>query len=298
MANKYIPFGYEISNAEIMIIEREAEIVRSIYSLYVQGCSLKNISERLNLQTVSYAGDGRAWDKNMVKRILENPKYVGEKGYPVIIHKETAELVLKQKTEKYIAPTDDMKKLRDEYRQKIRCSACGGKMTRQRAGGQKRRRMYWKCTNHDCEASKHVLNEKILDKLIAEILNEISTDVELIRIQNGKGYEKNSDILAANNVVMNIIGNPECETEYAIEKIQQLAAMKFAECKEGDNTAITDQIKRELAMYARKPEPDGNIIGKIVDKILISYKKEVILKLMNGKEIERKENDHGCSIYE
>lgn len=74
--------------------------------------------------------------------------------------------------------------------------------------------------------------------------------------------------------------------------------MKFAECKEGDNTAITDQIKRELAMYARKPEPDGNIIGKIVDKILISYKKEVILKLMNGKEIERKENDHGCSIYE
>ena len=73
---RYIPFGYEIFDGEIKIIEREAEVVRNVYSLYVQGLSLKDISERLNQIPITYAGDGRAWDKNIVKRMLENPKYM------------------------------------------------------------------------------------------------------------------------------------------------------------------------------------------------------------------------------
>ena len=72
MANRYIPFGYEIIDAEVVTIEREAEVVRNVFSLYVQGNSLKNISDRLNMLPISYAGDGRQWDKNIVKRILEN----------------------------------------------------------------------------------------------------------------------------------------------------------------------------------------------------------------------------------
>ena len=90
MANRYIPFGYEIIDAEVVTIEREAEVVRNVFSLYVQGNSLKNISDRLNMLPISYAGDGRQWDKNIVKRILENKKYVGDKDYPVIIPPETA----------------------------------------------------------------------------------------------------------------------------------------------------------------------------------------------------------------
>lgn len=47
MANRYIPFGYEIVDAQVVIIEREAEVVRNVFSLYVRGNSLKTISERL-----------------------------------------------------------------------------------------------------------------------------------------------------------------------------------------------------------------------------------------------------------
>ena len=296
MANKYIPFGYEVSNGTIIIIEREAEVVRNIYSLYVQGCSLKNISERLNLLTISYAGDGRAWDKNMVKRILENPRYTGEKEYPVILPKETAELVLKRKNEKYVAQSDTQKKLRDEYREKVRCSVCGSKMMRQHAGGRGKSRLYWKCTNHNCVESRHGLNETILDSLMAQALNDISLNTDLINIEVTKGYEKSSEILTANNEVMNLMSNPECETEYAIEKIMNLAIKKFAECKKADNSAVTETIKRDLAMYAVKPEPDGETIGKIVDKIFVSYQKMISVRLINGKEIERKENKYECSV--
>ena len=33
MANRYMPFGYEIADGEIRIIEREAEAVKNIFSL-------------------------------------------------------------------------------------------------------------------------------------------------------------------------------------------------------------------------------------------------------------------------
>ena len=74
--NRYMPFGYEIADGEIRVIEREVEVVRNIFSLYVQGESLKNIQERLNVVGISYASDGRNWDKNMVKRILFDMLFV------------------------------------------------------------------------------------------------------------------------------------------------------------------------------------------------------------------------------
>ena len=77
MANRYIPFGYEIRDGVICIVERETEVVQSVYALYIQGMSLLAIAERLNMLPITYASDGRAWDKHMVKRILENPKYKG-----------------------------------------------------------------------------------------------------------------------------------------------------------------------------------------------------------------------------
>ena len=95
---------------------------------------------------------------------------------------------------------------------------------------------------------------------------------------------------------MNLMSNPECETEYALDKIMNLAMRKFAECKKADNSAVTETIKKNLALYAVKPEPDGETIGKIVDKIYISYQKIISVRLINGKEIERKENKYECSV--
>ena len=77
MANRQIAFGYEIVDGDIRIVEREVEIIRNVYALYIQGLSLVEIANRLNVLPISYANDGRAWDKHMVKRMLENHKYRG-----------------------------------------------------------------------------------------------------------------------------------------------------------------------------------------------------------------------------
>lgn len=124
MANRYMPFGYEIADGEIRIIEREAEVVKNIFSLYVQGESLKNIQERLNISGISYASDGRDWDKNMVKRILDNKKYIGDKGYPVIIPPETFKLAKNCKEDKVPKLDEKTKERLDAYHNKARCGIC------------------------------------------------------------------------------------------------------------------------------------------------------------------------------
>ena len=69
MANRYMAFGYEIIDGAVCIVEKEAEVVRNIYLLYIQGLSLQNISDRLKLLPIAYSDDGRPWNKNIVKRI-------------------------------------------------------------------------------------------------------------------------------------------------------------------------------------------------------------------------------------
>ena len=46
MANRYIPFGYEIQNAEIVIVNQEALLVKSAFELYIAGKSYKMIADR------------------------------------------------------------------------------------------------------------------------------------------------------------------------------------------------------------------------------------------------------------
>lgn len=78
----------------------------------------------------------------MVKRILENKKYIGDKDYPVIIPPETAELALKCKDKKCAEISENDKIKLDMYRAKACCAICGAKMKRSHAGSGKRKRGY------------------------------------------------------------------------------------------------------------------------------------------------------------
>ena len=288
MANRYIPFGYEICDGVICIVEREAEVVQSIYALYIQGMSLLEISERLNMLPITYASDGRAWDKHMVKRILENPKYKGEKGYPAIISEETAKLALECKAKRYTHQSEDDKQRVDAYRAKTQCGICGSNMVRLHAGSGKKRRLYWKCTNEECIAHRHNFNEKTLNEIVAGLMNEIAENLAMVEIETIKEYEKDGTVIQAHNELIEVMENPDSEIETAIDKIMNLASVKFILCKEGDNTAVTERIKKSMAIYPKASVPDGTIIEKMFRRIKMYPNKQIAVEFINGKEFERK----------
>ena len=91
-SNRKQPFGYKMQWGKIVLQEQEASVVRWIYQTYLSGASYNDLVETLRKQTIPYI-TGKLWNKNMVARILENPKYTGESEYPPLISQEQFEVV-------------------------------------------------------------------------------------------------------------------------------------------------------------------------------------------------------------
>lgn len=73
--NGMSPFGYEKQESQLIPIEREAEIVRYIYSSFLVGVGTVQIAEELNRR---YPKENGTWYVSAVRRILMNEKYIGD----------------------------------------------------------------------------------------------------------------------------------------------------------------------------------------------------------------------------
>ena len=99
LKNRNIPFGYCITNGEYTVNKQEAEAIRQIFARYIGGDSLKTIAAQM---TVPYNINKPVWNKNMVSRVLENHRYLGENGYPAIISQEHFDTANQIKASRYI----------------------------------------------------------------------------------------------------------------------------------------------------------------------------------------------------
>lgn len=82
LKNRSIPFGYCMVNGKYALNAPEAEAVRKIFAEYIGGKSLKTIAAEMQ---IPYNTGKAVWNKNMVCRVIENTKYIGEDGFPKII---------------------------------------------------------------------------------------------------------------------------------------------------------------------------------------------------------------------
>lgn len=87
MKNRRLPFGYRMEMGELTLHTQEAEIVRWLFEQYCEGIPYNSLVDKLEAQPVPY-DEGKPWNKNMVARILEDRRYIGEKGYPAIVSEE------------------------------------------------------------------------------------------------------------------------------------------------------------------------------------------------------------------
>lgn len=95
--NRDIPFGYCVINGKYALNIAESQAVKKIFSDYIGGKSLKTIASEM---TIPYNTAKTVWNKNMVSRVLENKKYIGENGYPQIVGKHEFEQAAQIKTER------------------------------------------------------------------------------------------------------------------------------------------------------------------------------------------------------
>ena len=69
--------GYRKDNAKLVIVESEAQVVRKIFELYATGdYGFYKLAMKLHKQGINNS-KGKIYDKDTLKRIIENPKYKG-----------------------------------------------------------------------------------------------------------------------------------------------------------------------------------------------------------------------------
>ncbi len=71
--------GYTCVEGEIVIVSEQAEVVRKIFSLYLQSLSLGQIKAYLESQGGIKTVTGKdTWDAKTIQRMLTNEKYRGD----------------------------------------------------------------------------------------------------------------------------------------------------------------------------------------------------------------------------
>lgn len=92
-----ICFGYRHDqDGKLIIDEAQAEIVKHIFNLYLNSCSLRQISKELEYQGVRSPRGYHRWGPETLNKILSNEKYTGN----VLLQKTIVENYLIGKQQK------------------------------------------------------------------------------------------------------------------------------------------------------------------------------------------------------
>lgn len=77
--NMWAVMGYDTDeNGKIIVVEKEAEIIRFMYNAYLEGKSTTEIAEALTIAKVPTPKGKEVWQAAVVCNILHNEKYIGE----------------------------------------------------------------------------------------------------------------------------------------------------------------------------------------------------------------------------
>lgn len=281
MSNRYIPFGYEIKNAGIVIKENEAELIKSAFELYSQGKSFSEIAKRFSLTGIRYHNNTDKWNKNMIKRMIENEKYTGTGEYPKIIDQKLYYKANKKRLSKNVMQDEDKAEYDKFVRENSVCTMCHSTIKRQKQGQTESRRTVYKCTNPICPSKS--IEDTALYAIIAKMMNQMIENADTVNPQEISNPPPNDEIDELTDSIYLKIAEGDYDKDSMFESLYELASLKFENCIKIDMSEITKDIKRELSKYAPSPKAPITLMQKIIDKIYVS-KDEVKILLKNGKE--------------
>lgn len=162
------PFGYMIQNGEVIHHPQESGAVRDIFARYLRGESYSQIAGEMERLGPCYHQHTPQWNKHMVKRILENERYLGADGYPRLVEDRDF-LAVRLRCESQTTYTPCPPDLAP-IREKAMCAVCGTKMKRDtKRHGHPR----WHCQNPACGHSLYI-DDEILLKQVREQTRQLA----------------------------------------------------------------------------------------------------------------------------
>jgi len=88
-----IPYGYDYHDGKLLINDKETQVIKNIYSWYLDGKSMGAIVKILNDTKVPTKNQG-FWAKKMISTILKNPVYCGYLRWEKYVNKSDHEPII------------------------------------------------------------------------------------------------------------------------------------------------------------------------------------------------------------
>ena len=280
--NRTIPFGYCMKNGEITTEPKEVYAVVTIFDEYLEGRSLSEIAKLMQSEKIRYNADSDKWNKNMVKRIIENEKYLGTDKYPQIIDDDTFRLA----NEKRIRKATTLDLIPDDL-QEIRkctyCTECGHKLSR--IGGNSKYEK-WDCRNPDCYKFEYRLTDQMIIGAVLNVLNSAIVNPSLLE-SGGEisTYSPTADVIRKQNEINQMTDSPQVDFDRVKAEIFRLAEMKYDCCTYDDSQPKTELLKSRLCCEQLNTLDIG-LFKACVSRIWISHFCTIEVELINGVRIK------------
>ena len=281
--NRNIPFGYTMKKGEIIAEPTVNQAVKDIFKLYLDGKSMSEIARQMSISQISYNGITFDWNKNMVKRILENEKYLGKDGYPVLIDSETFYRANARKKSKATSVNEISEELKI-IRNLSYCTECGHRLSRFGGNTQTDK---WDCRNPECSRFNYRLTDNMIKDILLHILNAVIANPDLLDTDSEiSGYTPNIKVKCQQNEINRLMDNPQIDTEKAKTEILKLAELKYECCTYDEGPQKTEYLKELLSGKEQLNIIDYDLLKSCVSRILIGHFYTVEIEFINGVTIK------------
>ena len=281
--NRNIPFGYTMKKGEIIAEPTESQAVKDIFKLYLDGKSMSEIARQMSISQISYNGITFDWNKNMVKRILENEKYLGKDGYPVLIDNETFNHANARKKSKATSVNEISEELKI-IRNLSYCTECGHRLSR--IGGNTQTDK-WDCRNIECSRFNYRLTDNMIKDILLHILNAVIANPDLLDTDSEiSAYTTNIKVKCQQNEINRLMDNPQIDTEKAKTEILKLAELKYECCTYDEGPQKTEYLKELLSGKEQLNIIDYDLLKSCVSRILIGHFYTIEIEFINGVTIK------------
>ena len=273
--NRTIPFGYMMMSGKIITNPKEVNAVVTIFSEYLKGKSMSDIAAQMD---VPYS-NGAIWNKHMVKRILENEKYLGSERYPQLVDEETFYIAneLKYRNAKSLCMISDELQ---EIRNLTVCRKCGHRLSRM--GGSSRSEK-WDCRNKDCYRFEYRMTDQMLIGAILNVLNSVIANPSLLESNaESSTYTPNSEVIRQQNEIHRMMDANNIDYERIKREIIRLAEMKYACCTYSNAPQKTEMLKALLKEQTQLNTLDIGLLKSCVSQILVSHFCIIEVEFING----------------
>ena len=281
--NRNIPFGYTMQKGEIVEEPTESQAVKDIFKLYLDGKSMSEIARQMSISQISYNGITFDWNKNMVKRILENEKYLGKDGYPALTDSETFYRANARKKSKATSVNEISEELKI-IRSLTYCTECGHRLSR--IGGNTQTDK-WDCRNPECSRFNYRLTDNMIKDILLHILNAVIANPDLLNTDSEISvYTPSVKVKCQQNEINRLMDNPQIDTEKAKTEILKLTELKYECCTYDEGPQKTEYLKELLSEREQLNIIDYDLLKSCVSRILIGHFYTVEIEFINGVTIK------------